>query len=62
MAETKNDTSTPSPNPTPTPRVLERKDVSLPGRTIKVERLTISAQQVSSVTAALHYGKTSKNE
>jgi hypothetical protein len=44
------------------PRVVERVDVSQPGRTIRVKKLIISAQQVSSVNAAMLAGKASRSK
>lgn len=38
-------------------RVVERKEVTKPGRGIRVVRLQVSSSQVSSVTAALQYGR-----
>jgi len=38
-------------------RVVKRQEVTKPGRGIRVVRLQVSSSQVSSVTAALRYGK-----
>jgi hypothetical protein len=38
-------------------RVVQRQEVTKPGRGIRVVRLKVSSQQLSSVSAALRYGR-----